>query len=145
MRPPAASRRRVVLVVAVLLGALLGATACSSSGGGAAPATSSAPPVSGPVVSLKGLMFNPAVLTVKVGTTVTWRNDEPITHTITAGQVTGVDRTTGLRSGQHPSGLFDRRLAGQGDTFSYRFTKAGTYSYYCDIHYGMNARVIVRP
>jgi plastocyanin len=88
-------------------------------------------------------MFMPAVLHVKVGTTVTWRNDEPITHTVTSGQVLNIDKSTGLRSDQHADGLFNATLNGSGDTFSYTFEKPGTYSYYCDIHQGMNAEVVV--
>ena len=41
---------------------------------------------------------HPSTTTVEVGTTVTWRNDEPITHTVTSGRFVGVDETTGLRS-----------------------------------------------
>jgi len=98
---------------------------------------------SGVIVSVRSLMFMPATLRIPAGTKVTWHNDEPITHTVTSGPVTGIDRTSGLRSGQRRDGRFDARLAGKGDTFSYVFTKPGTYSYYCDIHFGMNAQVIV--
>ena len=52
-------------------------------------------------------MFNPSTTTVPVGTTVTWRNDEPITHTVTSGRYEGVDKTTGLRSEQYPDGAFN--------------------------------------
>jgi plastocyanin len=90
-------------------------------------------------------MFMPEVLTIKVGTKVTWRNDEPITHTVTSGRVTGLDKTSGLRTGQKPDGVFNARLKGKGDTFSHTFTEPGTYSYYCDIHFGMNAKVVVTP
>jgi len=65
--------------------------------------------------------------------------------TVTSGRYTGVDPVTGLRTGQRPDGLFNARLKGKGDTFSYTFKKPGTYHYYCDIHYGMNATVIVTP
>jgi plastocyanin len=88
-------------------------------------------------------MFNPSTTTVKVGTAVTWRNDEPITHTVTSGRFVGVDKTTGLRSSQTPDGLFDAKLDGKGKTFSFTFTKPGNYSYYCDIHQGMDAMVKV--
>lgn len=135
-------------MVAAALVALIGLVGlmagCSSSGGSSSPASAgSGAPVSGTVISLKDLMFAPATTRIKVGTTVTWKNDEPITHTVTSGRITGVDKTTGLRSGQKPNGLFDKRLAGQGATFSYTFHRPGRYSYYCDIHFGMNATIIV--
>ena len=104
-------------------------------------ATTSAP--AGPVINLSSLMFNPPTTTVKVGTTVTWRNDEPITHTVTSGRFEGVDKSTGLRSAQNPDGTFNAKLAGKGKTFIFTFTKPGTYTYYCDIHQGMNATITV--
>ena len=88
-------------------------------------------------------MFNPSTSTVPVGTTITWRNDEPITHTVTSGRYEGVDKTTGLRSEQYPDGTFDAKLEGKGKTFSFTFTKPGSYTYYCDIHQGMNATIVV--
>jgi plastocyanin len=97
----------------------------------------------GPVINLSSLMFNPSTTTVQVGTTVTWRNDEPITHTVTSGRYEGVDKTTGLRSEQYPDGTFNAKLGGKGKTFSFTFTKPGSYTYYCDIHQGMNATIVV--
>ncbi len=97
------------------------------------------------VIGLKSLEFMPATLRIKVGTKVTWRNDEPITHTVTSGAALGVDRKTTLRTGEKPDGLFDHKLAGKGDAFSFTYEKAGTYAYYCDIHQGMNAKVVVTP
>jgi plastocyanin len=128
-------RIRVLLAVGVLA-----ADGCSGSEDKAAgePGTSA-----GPTVSLKLLAFQPGTLTVKAGTSVTWRNDEPITHTVTSGAVTGVDPSTGLRSGEEPDGTFDEKLASKGATSTYRFSQPGTYSYFCSIHKGMNATVEV--
>jgi plastocyanin len=107
-----------------------------------APTGTTAVPA-GPVINLSSLMFNPSTTTVKVGTTVTWRNDEPITHTVTSGRFVGVDKLTGLRSSQDPDGTFNAKLPGKGKTFSFTFTKPGNYTYYCDIHQGMNAAITV--
>ena len=117
---------------------LIAATACSSGSGDTAPATDEAT-----TVHAKLLAFTPGELRVKAGTTVTWRADEPITHTVTSGAVQGIDPTSGLRSGQRPDGRFDGRLDRNGSTFSFRFTEPGTYSYFCSIHQGMNASVVV--
>ena len=89
----------------------------------------------------------PMTITVAAGTTVKWVNGEKITHTITSGAWTGVNADTGLRTTQTPDGLFNFTLnpRGQdGDSFEYTYTKPGTYPYYCDIHLGMNAVVIVK-
>jgi plastocyanin len=141
-------RRRLVIGAASLLitaGALVGCGANAESAA-TTPSTMTSTPASvpaGPVINLSSLMFQPANTTVKVGTTVTWRNDEPITHTVTSGQFEGVDETTGLRSSQQPDGTFEAKLAGKGKSFSFTFTKPGTYRYYCDIHQGMNATITV--
>ena len=136
MRPELRGMKRTLILI---VAAVVGLTACGSTG--QAGNTSTAP--TGPVVGLKSLMFMPPTLTIKVGQTVTWRNDEPITHTVTSGSVTGIDPKTGLRSGQKPDSLFDAKLPKKGSTFSFTFRKAGTYSYYCDIHQGMNATIVV--
>jgi plastocyanin len=137
-------RRRLLIGAASLLiaaGALAGCSAQASSSPMAPTSASSAP--AGPVINLSSLMFNPSTTTVPVGTTVTWRNDEPITHTVTSGRYEGVDKTTGLRSEQYPDGAFNAKLQGKGKTFSFTFTKPGSYTYYCDIHQGMNATIVV--
>lgn len=137
-------RRRLFTGAASLLIAAAGLAGCSAQ---AAPSpttpTSTASVSAGPVINLSSLMFNPSTSTVPVGTTITWRNDEPITHTVTSGRYEGVDKTTGLRSAQYPDGTFDAKLEGKGKTFSFTFTKPGSYTYYCDIHQGMNATIVV--
>jgi plastocyanin len=131
-------------VAAVLLAATL--TGCSSSPssseGTGNTASSSA---DGPVIELSRLMYMPATLEIPVGTTVTWTNDESISHTVTSGRPTGVDTGTSLRSGEEPDGLFDEQLPKQGDSFTFTYEEPGTYPYYCDIHKGMNAEIVVTP
>jgi plastocyanin len=137
-------RRKLVIGAAsvlIAMGALLGCSAQAQSSA-ITPSTMTSTPA-GPVVNLSSLMFHPTMTTVKVGTTVTWRNDDPITHTVTSGRFEGVDETTGLRSSQDPDGTFEAKLDGKGKTFSFTFTKPGTYTYYCDIHQGMNATITV--
>jgi len=155
----ARQRRRIV---AAALAAPLLFTACGSDSNdtdsaGTSPATSTTgmanmPGMSssggasaaGPdTVTLKLLDFTPATLRVKSGTKVTWVNGETIRHTVTSGKVIGVDSMTGLRSGQKPDGKFDETLATTGDEFSFTFDTPGTYQYYCSIHQGMNAEVVV--
>ena len=143
------ARRRLVLGAAALLITAGGLAGCSASAESAPPSlATSAPSIAssaptGPVINLSSLMFNPSTTTVKVGESVTWRNDEPITHTVTSGRFMGIDKTTGLRSSQQPDGMFNAKLDGKGKTFSFTFTKPGTYTYYCDIHQGMNATITV--
>jgi len=125
----------------IAAGSLAGCSANAESSTTTPTATTSAS--AGPVINLSSLIFNPSTTTVKVGTTVTWHNDEPITHTVTSGRFEGVDKNTGLRSSQKPDGTFNAKLAGKGKTFSFTFTQPGIYTYYCDIHQGMNATIRV--
>jgi plastocyanin len=94
-------------------------------------------------VRVKLLAFGPNPVTVAKGTTITWTDDEPVTHTVTSGTVTGVDPATGLRKGQTADGLFHGRLDARGSTFAHRFDEPGTFGYFCEIHFGMNATVVV--
>jgi plastocyanin len=136
--------RSLVISGASLLLAAGSLAGCSTNAESASTAPTSMTSVpAGPVINLSSLMFNPSTTAVKVGTTVTWRNDEPITHTVTSGRFVGVDKTTGLRSSQDPDGTFNAKLPGKGKTFSFTFTKPGNYTYYCDIHQGMNATITV--
>ncbi|MGI0101776.1 MAG: cupredoxin domain-containing protein [Nitrosotalea sp.] len=76
--------------------------------------------------------FDPASLSVKVGTTVTWTNQDAAAHTVTSG-----DPSAG------PSGTFDSGLIKPGNTFKYTFTTPGTTSYFCTIHPWMTGKIIV--
>ena len=139
-------RSLVAIGAAVTLAA--GMVGCASSEPAESTEAGSTKAVSndkGPVIGLSSLTFMPAKTTIKVGTTLTWRNDETISHTVTSGAVTDVDAKTGLRGGEESDGTFDEQLPKKGDTFSFTFDKAGTYPYFCDIHKGMNAEVVVTP
>jgi plastocyanin len=138
-------RHRLIIGAAsvfITAGALAG---CSAHAETSTTAPISTPSVSpGPVINISSLMFQPPTTTVRARTTITWRNDEAITHTVTSGRFEGIDKTTGLRSSQSPDGASDTKLA-KGKTFSFTFTKPGTYTYYCDIHQGMNATITATP
>lgn len=82
-------------------------------------------------VWMQNNMFNPASLSVSVGTTVQWTNKDNVIHTVTSG-------TPGS-----PSGLFDSGNIEANGTYSYTFSTAGTYQYYCRVHAPMMAGTIV--
>lgn len=136
-------RRRLVLA-AVTLVAAAGLAACHgkstaagsaspsmsmpmSSGSGSASAGTSAGTSAGKdMVVVKDFSFEPSDLTVPAGTTVTWKFEDAAQHTVQFSQphVT----SPALSNGQ---------------TFSYRFTTPGTYSYICSIHQYMHGTVTV--
>ena len=77
-------------------------------------------------VWIQNMAFSPATLTVAVNTTVKWTNKDGVNHTVSSD-----------------SSWFDSGSIGSGGTYSRQFTVAGTYSYHCNIHAGMNGKVIV--
>ncbi|HUQ64123.1 MAG TPA: plastocyanin/azurin family copper-binding protein [Acidimicrobiales bacterium] len=111
---------------------LFGVSACGGSGDdkAAAPTESSAS-ASGNQVTIKTFAFQPKPAKVKVGDSVTWTNADDILHTVTSG-------TRG-----NPDGKFDQKLDGVGAKAMFTFANAGTFSYHCSIHPGMDATVEV--
>lgn len=99
------------------------AAAAPQAGAAEAPA-----PTATTSVDIMGFAFSPAELTISVGDTVTWTNHDSAPHNVVV--------TDGPEKFTSPT-------LEQGDTYSYTFTKAGTYSYYCSIHPDMQATVTV--
>lgn len=77
--------------------------------------------------------FDPAELSVKTGTVVSWTNSDSAAHTVTSGQAS--DTTPGT--------LFDSGLIKPGKTFQFTFTKTGTQDYFCSVHPWMTGKVTV--
>jgi amicyanin len=76
-------------------------------------------------VNIKDFKFQPAILHVKVGVAVTWTNLDEEPHTVVGGP---------LRSAV---------LAGGQASYSFTFSKPGTYTYLCSIHPFMHGTVVV--
>lgn len=90
-----------------------------------------------------GGIYEPETLTVRVGTTVQWRNDGQQIHDATDRR----DAAVLASDVDYPSGAqpFDSGSMPPGQTFSYTFTVPGTYKYICVPHEfgGMTGEVIV--
>jgi plastocyanin len=80
-----------------------------------------------PEVKIDNFSFAPATVTVPVGTTVTWVNRDDIPHTVVS-----------------PDKVFKSKTLDTDDKFSFVFTKAGRYPYFCSIHPKMTGEVVVR-
>ena len=87
--------------------------------GAAAPAPS--------VIKIDNFTFGPAEVSVPVGTTVTWVNQDDIPHTVVA-----VDKS------------FKSKVLDTDEKFSFTFAHAGTYAYFCSIHPHMTGKVVVK-
>jgi plastocyanin len=77
-------------------------------------------------ISIKEYMFMPATLNIATGTKVTWVNHDEVPHTI-------VDTDKAFHSAALDTD----------ETYSYTFTKPGTYHYFCTLHPKMVATVVV--
>ncbi len=85
------------------------------------------PSAANAAVKIDNFVFGPQTITVPVGTTVTWTNSDDIPHTAVS-----------------TDGVFKSKVMDTDEKFSYTFTKAGTYSYYCSIHPKMTGKVVVK-
>lgn len=88
--------------------------------------SAAAQPVPANVVAIRNFAFGPQVITVKAGTTVHWTNHDTEAHTVTSD-----------------TGAFGSPVLQPGASYSFSFTKPGTYHYHCTIHPFMTGMVMV--
>ncbi|HEY0702425.1 MAG TPA: cupredoxin family copper-binding protein [Candidatus Acidoferrales bacterium] len=112
----------------VMLPAAGGAARMVESAAPAVPAPQAAPAAAAAEVKIDNFSFSPATLTVAPGTTVTWTNRDDIPHTVV--------NTDDPRA-------FKSKVLDTDEKFSYTFTKAGTFAYFCSVHPKMTGTVVV--
>ncbi len=78
-------------------------------------------------VRVDNFTFGPDTLTVAVNSTVTWVNKDDLPHVIAS-----------------TDGVFRSKALDTDDKYSYTFTKAGTYPYFCSIHPKMVGNIVVQ-
>jgi plastocyanin len=106
----------VFFVVGLVVGGVfLGATFAKPASSGAAQTTAAG----AVTVAEAGIAFVPANITVSVGTTVTWVNDDPVLHDVT------------FQAGFGSGGIGSQA---PGKSWSYTFTQPGVYLYRCQVH-----------
>jgi plastocyanin len=79
-------------------------------------------------VNIDNFAFTPKELTVKAGTTIVFRNRDDIPHSVVGSK-----------------GEFHSKALDTDDSFSFTFTKAGTYDYSCGLHPRMQGKIVVTP
>ncbi|WP_242539956.1 cupredoxin domain-containing protein [Trinickia mobilis] len=79
------------------------------------------------VVVIKNFMFSPMSLTIKAGSTVTWKNLDGEPHTVA-----------------NDAGLFRSGALDQNDTYQFQFDKPGVYKVFCAIHPYMKETITVQ-
>ncbi len=107
------------LAVAMTLFVLPAVPSSSALAGSAAPAQAT--------ITIDNFTFTAAMLNVERGTRVTWVNHDDVPH-----KIVSTDKT------------FSSPVLDTDGRFSYTFTKAGTYRYYCSIHPTMTGMVVVK-
>jgi plastocyanin len=118
-------RTITICLTVAALGA--GLAACGGYGSPDTPATAAKAPASGAAVSVQDNRFAPAHLRVARGDTVTFTNEGAIAHTVTATSGAG----------------FDSGSLAPGKTFTFTAEKAGTVTYVCNFHPGMQGTIEV--
>jgi len=78
-------------------------------------------------VKIDNFSFGPDELKIAVGTTVTWTNRDDIPHTVVSND-----------------GVFKSKVLDTDEKFSFTFSKAGTFPYFCSIHPKMVGKVVVQ-
>jgi len=78
-------------------------------------------------VVIKNFMFTPMSLTVKAGSTVTWKNLDGEPHTVV-----------------EDAGLFRSSALDQNDSYAFKFDKPGVYKIFCGIHPYMKQTITVQ-
>jgi plastocyanin len=111
----------VVAAAALLFSHGSGSSTSASAGSGAAP-------LSGHVkIDISNFMYSPAVLKVKVGSTITVTNDDEVEHTATS----------------NTEGVFDTGTLNKGQSMSFKVNKVGSFSYHCSFHAFMHGTIEV--
>ncbi|MCX5780483.1 MAG: cupredoxin family copper-binding protein [Firmicutes bacterium] len=117
--------KKRLLLVLLVFGLMLTLASCSSPTPTPTAPAPTPTPAGGSTVSIESFAFKPAVLTVPAGTTVVWTNNDSVGHNIKATD-------------------FSSNILAKGETFSFKFDKAGTYDYSCGIHPTMTGKIVVQ-
>ncbi len=78
-------------------------------------------------IKVDNFTFSPETLRAPANSTVTWTNKDDVPHVIASTD--GLFRSKGLDTDDH---------------YSFKFTKPGTYTYFCAIHPKMTGKIVVR-
>jgi plastocyanin len=79
------------------------------------------------IIKIDNFSFGPGTVTIPVGTTVTWTNRDDIPHTVVS-----------------TDGVFKSKVLDTDEMFSFTFSQAGSYPYFCSIHPKMTGKVVVQ-
>ena len=78
-------------------------------------------------VKIDNFSFSPPTITIAAGTTVKWTNRDDIPHTVV-----------------NDDQKFQSKTLDTDESYTYTFTKPGTYPYFCSIHPKMTGKIVVQ-
>jgi len=81
-------------------------------------------------VSIQNMLFTPSQVTIAKGGSVTWTNNDSITHTV----VDDLSNVGGPNSGD----------IAPGQSYSFTFNKTGSFQYHCSLHPSMRGTIVVK-
>ena len=84
-------------------------------------------------VAIQNFAFTPQTIRIKAGTTVVWTNNDSTPHIVASDPYPAHTDLPGLISG----------TLNQGDRYTFKFEKSGTFGYHCHIHPSMKGTVVV--
>ncbi|MEI8060664.1 MAG: plastocyanin/azurin family copper-binding protein, partial [Ferruginibacter sp.] len=79
-------------------------------------------------ILIQNFAFSPSTLTIKVGDSVTWKNQDSASHTIVSDSGSEISSSS----------------LSNGGIYTHTFSIAGTYNYHCSIHPSMKGKVVVQ-
>jgi Plastocyanin len=120
----------VFSLILIIISTIVVMSGCNKSDNSVSTTTTGSSP-GAKEVWMQGIAFVPASKTISVGTTITWTNKDNTTHTATSGVPNS------------PDGLFNSGNLSNGGTFSFKFTTAGTFKYFCLIHGAMMTATMI--
>ena len=107
-----------ILLIVLISGALIcGCISMPSGPTDTSPVTRITTSLPSVTIFIKARAFDPAILTIEQGTTVTWTNEDPMMHYVVH-----------LPDANHAE-LFDSGPLSSGQSFSYTFLEKGRYNY----------------
>jgi len=107
----------IVLISLVLIGGCISGPSSTKENSPASQITTNVPNTGTVTVIIKARAFDPKIITIKEGTTVTWINEDSMMH-----------RVVHLPTVSHAE-LFNSGLLSTGQSFSFRFVEKGRYEY----------------
>jgi plastocyanin len=128
---PKPSRKPILIIAGVILAliaiGIIGVEMSSTSESGDSDPGPTSVTDMNIVIGIRNYNYNPRIISIPLGATVTWLNDDKVDHTAT-----------------EKNGVWDSTIIHSEESQTLQFDTPGTYNYYCTIHPYMTGTLTVR-